>query len=496
MTRSSKGTYGITRLTVEVGYVEPWVVGLASDQRWVHLKWKGSSESLNGTHPSPLVTAQINSANFQSVGNNMDAVGAQAGTQRYLVSFAPFSGKMRAYISFTGAGITTSDRTYFYADQTFEVNILLPGGTNGSLYEIYQGASHVATVRIAPDDNYNWHHESTSDESYQVYRRAAEKGMMDGFWTFIPGQREASSSGGGAPVPKGATSGAGSSGSPHAGAPPGGSGTITTGETGGTNNPTGNEWTGTGNQGTLTGQVFKEGVDGIVKAIKANGSGGGGSGGDGVDHDGIIGDNPTPAETSAGGSSAGSSVAGLIPDAALGTAGGFTPSTSAPDWTVAMMGHEVDMDPFKSDRFGPIASFLKAGLAWACIVWFGVWATKETSAMLRGMAAARQAQGNAVAAGTGAQATALVAAATITVAFLAGVTGLMAFLSHDFGAGSILGMFTESPYDGIPGGVAYCLDQCFPLGVAAACLIGRVAWSLTAQSIFGVFASVVRFVVP
>jgi hypothetical protein len=184
-----------------------------------------------------------------------------------------------------------------------------------------------------------------------------------------------------------------------------------------------------------------------------------------------------------------------MPSPSERNASGFTISSSAPTWTIAMMGHSIDCDPFRSDRFGPVCSWFKTAMAWFVMGWFAVWLVGETKSLIQAMAAAQQAKGAMVEVlGNGTTAPlALIVAGAVTVAFGVAITAVVVYFSKDLGAGSVLTWCTGNPYSGAPGGVAYVLDQVFPLGVIAACLVGRVVFSIGLQTIFGVFATSVRF---
>lgn len=159
------------------------------------------------------------------------------------------------------------------------------------------------------------------------------------------------------------------------------------------------------------------------------------------------------------------------------------------------MGSEIDCDPFRPDRFGPVVDWFRVAMTWFVMGWFAVWLVGELRALITSMASAQQAKGAMISVlGNGTTAaTALVVAGTITGAFGVAVAALVAYLSKDVGAGSVMTWITGNPYSGAPGGIAYVLDRVFPLGVIAACLVSRVVFSLGLQTIFGVFAAVVRF---
>ena len=175
-------------------------------------------------------------------------------------------------------------------------------------------------------------------------------------------------------------------------------------------------------------------------------------------------------------------------------------TTSVPQWSytmpASMGGKTVNMNPFTEDRFGPMASWLKQALFW----WFGVLFAKHVIECAmpfgRGLAQVQQAKGNPVVAGTGAQATALVAAVAMSAIIVAGVGVMVAVMLQNFGLGSITSVWATNPYAGLPGGIAYVIDQVFPLSAWLILILGRpLVWPVFFKIYLGV-ATLVRFVVP
>ena len=68
------------------------------------------------------------------------------------------------------------------------------------------------------------------------------------------------------------------------------------------------------------------------------------------------------------------------------------------------------------------------------------------------LSTAQQAKGNPVAAGTGAQATALVAAAALTVVFLVAVTALLSFSLDGISLAGLRGIVGTNPLSNFAGG--------------------------------------------
>lgn len=174
-----------------------------------------------------------------------------------------------------------------------------------------------------------------------------------------------------------------------------------------------------------------------------------------------------------------------------------TASTSAPDWTFTndLIG-TINADPFASGRFSGIASWFRAAFSWLLGILLVTLIAQHAAEAIKGVGNAQQARGNPVVAGTGAQATALVAAGLMTVIILAGVVSIIALAVSDFGFGTITGLFSTNPYSGMSGGVAYLLDKFFNLGHITLYLCARPLVPLAFAKIQAGVMAAVRFVVP
>jgi len=180
---------------------------------------------------------------------------------------------------------------------------------------------------------------------------------------------------------------------------------------------------------------------------------------------------------------------------------GYTPgSGTAPVLAVTMPeqfgGKTFDLNPFTESRLGGVAAWFRSACAWLAIVTLGVWVWSEIGSWVRGLSNLRQAQGNAVVGGTGAQATALVAATAITVAVVAGVAALLAWGFSGINLGTLLGSVSTNPLVGIPATVLWMLDTLLPVGTIITCVVARMCFNLYASSVFAGAAAVVRFIVP
>jgi len=185
---------------------------------------------------------------------------------------------------------------------------------------------------------------------------------------------------------------------------------------------------------------------------------------------------------------------------AMPSGGDRAPSTSAPTWSLtmpaAMGGAVVNTNPFTADRFGPVCSWFRTAFAWL----LGLLLAREVAQAFQQasgtMANAQQAKGNALFGGTGAQATALIAAGLMSAIILAGLGLAAVVLTQDHGLGTVASLFSANPYDGLPGGVAYALDQVFPLATIAAYVLARPVIPFAFAKLNIGVAAAVRFVVP
>jgi hypothetical protein len=178
----------------------------------------------------------------------------------------------------------------------------------------------------------------------------------------------------------------------------------------------------------------------------------------------------------------------------------ITVSGSKPNFSISfpaiMGGRTVDLDPFRADRFGGVVDWFRDACHWAAIVLFALWASSQVREWVKASAQIRQATGNAVVGGTGAQATALVAAGLMTVAIAAFIVALLAWLGGNFAIPALLGALGESPIAGLASGPAWMLNKCFPVSTIVSALVVRATWNLFAASIFGACSTVIRFIVP
>lgn len=290
-------------------------------------------------------------------------------------------------------------------------------------------------------------------------------------------------------------------------------------------------WSSAGTTAGLSDSAYKEGVDKTTAALAkinktledriGSGSGGGGTGettGDVADagtherldtiaekmdteaqmHQDLRDANPTTSQMNSAGDSAGANEAGKVPQ--LDGPGSLSTSGAAPVFAVALPaafgGRVFDLNPFQSERFASIAAWHRKACEWLAIVLFGVWCSVEAGKMVRGVNTANQAKGNTVVAGTGGQATSLIAAGLITVVVAIALVAIGAFATTNLGGGTLLGMIDDDPFSGLLGGTVWMMDQLFPLGAIVSCFVGRLVWQAAAQTAYVTAAAAIRFIVP
>jgi len=162
----------------------------------------------------------------------------------------------------------------------------------------------------------------------------------------------------------------------------------------------------------------------------------------------------------------------------------------------SMGGYTFDVNPFSSNRFDTLASWFRAAVTWATLLLFGKWVWEQMGGWIRGFSLSPQAKGNPVVAGTGAQATALVAAGLITTAVIGGVTAIVGFAFGEITIPAVTSAVGSNPFAAMPAGSLYLLNKWFPLGIICTALLARVTFNLYASTIFGGVSTLIRFVVP
>lgn len=257
----------------------------------------------------------------------------------------------------------------------------------------------------------------------------------------------------------------------------------------------GNVWISAGGGGGVSDGVYKEGVDKIVKAIQdAEGE--------------KVAKSVTAAQKAGGDAADGMGAAGAAKKVETEAAFVGVPvvpaepsvSSSAPDLSItlpsALGGQTFNLDPFSAGRFATVATWFRQAVKWLLGVLFFTHVVTVCAPYIRGISQAQQAKGNPVIGGTGAQATALVAAGLMTAAIITCIAALLAVAFADVGFGTLASVVSANPYAGLPGTAAYILDQLFPLGAIVLFFVGRPLVDLAFMKIFAAASTVVRFIVP
>lgn len=169
---------------------------------------------------------------------------------------------------------------------------------------------------------------------------------------------------------------------------------------------------------------------------------------------------------------------------------------AAPNFELTLVGAVIDLNPFREDRFGPFFAWFRAAFAWFVLVKLAMSIWDCVQNLIVALTQARQARGNPVVAGTGGQATALIAASLLSVAIVVFATGLLSWGFGDISFSYMLNVMSTSPLEGIPSGVLWMLNQVFPVVTIITALVARVAFRVYGVWLFGISSMIVLFIVP
>lgn len=180
------------------------------------------------------------------------------------------------------------------------------------------------------------------------------------------------------------------------------------------------------------------------------------------------------------------------------TLGTVTELSTSSIFSIQLGSTTLDLDPANSPQVVQVCAFLKTVSGWAMLVYFGLFTWNHFNKIVLGMMPISQAKGNPIVGGTGAQATALVAAGIITT-ILVGVpaiywTFINTDLAFDWSA------LSSNPFNGGHGSIVsaglYILGLVFPYSLALY-LLSQVFLVLKfgATMILGVNAAT-KFIVP
>ena len=172
---------------------------------------------------------------------------------------------------------------------------------------------------------------------------------------------------------------------------------------------------------------------------------------------------------------------------------------SAPSFAFTIGGRAVNVNPFTSERFLVAVEWFRQALAWVTLVLLGRWVWQQMGEWIRGFSTVQQAKGNTVVAGTGGQATSLIAAGIITVIIVTGTTGLIGWAFGDITLPSIATAVSANPFTDMSSsmpGAYWVLNKVFPVGLMVTALLARVTFNIYASTIFSGVMAAIRFVVP
>lgn len=268
--------------------------------------------------------------------------------------------------------------------------------------------------------------------------------------------------------------------------------------------------------------VYREGVDKIVAAIQqsskneaGSGDGGGGTGGDGASGSAreTLAAAGEAARTEAVTATADMEAQGeTAKDDALGALNsmgdapvskGYSVSSSdVPESALRVTfpakfgGATFDFNPFDADRFGTICDWFREATRWTVLVMLAVYCWEAMGDYCRGFSMARQAQGNTIAAGTGGQVTALLAAGLISVAVVGAITALIGWGFDELSFPALRSALLSNPLSGIPTQVFGMVNALFPVATIITCYVAKAAWNMYSSAVFLGCVTVVRFIVP
>ncbi|HEU5078509.1 MAG TPA: hypothetical protein VFT72_04815 [Opitutaceae bacterium] len=518
-----KNTYGTTLGSAYVIDVQPYVGH--PNERDVTFGYT-LVVYMTGTNGPPVVAI---SGGSSQVATTAGVTGTKTGTITVHVS-GTFDGPGGSWRGVMAASCTTpinSQSAYIYDQGFYKFTVKFPPATDRAItYDVYQGANLIDTVTLQPGDS-GLIKTYTSTDSTPLTIKGAPWGFNtddSGFsWGGPPTIKDVV----GTPVtpdnpvpsPTRDTTPSGTPTNvpppPSDGLPGNGGGPIWEPQkTGG---------------GGLTEKTFMQGTEKVVDAIQKSGSSGG-SGGptdfsavvskleqirmeaqDRFDDERVqeyldmkqrekeaLDANPSAGDMADAGAAAADAIAAVYPSVSQVSHQDY--SGTEPDLTIALPakfgGGVFDLNPFRADRGGPVVDWFRSAMSWMTIALFGLWASRQVAEWSRGVSMLHQAKGNPVVGGTGAQATALIAAGLMTAAVVTFTVALLGWLSGDFSLVNVLSLVTTSPLSTMPGKAAWMLCKLLPVGTMLSAIVARITWNFYAAKIFAFCTAVVRFVVP
>lgn len=176
------------------------------------------------------------------------------------------------------------------------------------------------------------------------------------------------------------------------------------------------------------------------------------------------------------------------------------PDSSEPSLSVSFParfgGKTFNLNPFTSDRFGGVVSWFRGAMAWLVLVLLARHCWTRISEWTKGLATIRQARGNPVLAGTGAQATGLLAAGLMTVAVTVAVTALLGWFYGDISITYLVTILHSNPLTGLFSGSVWMLNQYLPVGTIVSAAVAAASFEMYSATVFAFCMTVIRFIVP
>lgn len=163
---------------------------------------------------------------------------------------------------------------------------------------------------------------------------------------------------------------------------------------------------------------------------------------------------------------------------------------------VAFGGATVNFNPFSEGRMGGVAAWFRSATAWLTLMLLAYAIFEECKQFFIASAAARQAQGNPVLGGTGAQGTALIAAGLITALFVVLVTSLMSYAFGDITLPTLISNMSVDPLTAAPANMLWFLNQFLPLATLLSAFVMKISFRFYGMGLYGGFLTAIRWVVP
>lgn len=202
-------------------------------------------------------------------------------------------------------------------------------------------------------------------------------------------------------------------------------------------------------------------------------------------------------EAQAEGAAAAAAAVAVLPEAPDALGYGAPEGGSAAFLTVEMPaafgGATINFNPFAYAGMASIAAWFRAATEWLCLLLLGQFVFAELRKSLDTVATTRQATGNPVVGGTGAQGTAAVNAGLITAAALVLLAALVAWSFDSVNFAGLVANLTASPLVGMGADVFWFLDQFLPLMTMIVCAVARAAWHLYSGPVIITYVTVCRW---